>query len=438
MPKVIASQSIIGQRAVNIAEREFLRMGFVFHPTGQVEAGIDGFVELRDDTTGVVRNQIVQVQVKGTTGRLPGETADRFHYIVKAEDIEYWSKGTAEVLLIVAKPDEDVAWWRPLRDALTGERGPSRSIEFDKARNLLGPGAAAAIRDIVGKARPGVILPSSRLREALTANLLRVHVRAESIYVAETHLPDNRSLWAALKAAHRNPPGEFLVKGGRVVTFHDLDDRLWRSVCDQGTVEALPVSQWSETTDLDVQRDFSRLLMEALRGMTREFLRASRKTNDFWFRPPKGNGEVKVQGTGKGKKTVVSLHEKKSNPLETSYFRHHAFRARFERVSGRWFLAVEPSYHFTRDGIFESLFSDSLLSGIKRLERNGAVLSNFEMWARLLSEWSNETLFAKANPFIRLEAVPPFGLDVGVPESLWLPDEDSEEAKLLSLMESSE
>lgn len=435
MPKVIAAQSITGQEAVAIAEREFLRMGFVFYPTGQVEAGVDGFVELRDGRTGAVGNQIVQVQIKGTKVRLPGETDKGFHFLVSPADLAYWSRGTAELLLVVVKPDEGKAWWRPIRDALTGERGPDRRIEFDKERDLLGPEAAPAIRQLAAQARPGAVLPSSRLRESLTPNLLRVHVEAANIYIAETRLPDNRSMWAALKAQSHHAPGEFLVKGGRVITFHNLDDRLWRTVCDQGTVEALPTSQWSETDDADARRDFARLLMDALRGLTRDQLHSNRKTNDFWFRPPRGGKELKIAGSGKAKKTVVSRYEKKANPQETSYFRHHAFRARFERIGLRWFLVVEPSYRFTRDGLKESAFADDLLSGIKRIEKNGAVLSNFAMWARVLSQASGETLLSKANPFIRLEAVPPLFLDVGVPEALWLPDEDPEEAKLLALME---
>lgn len=435
MPKIIAAQTITGQEAVAIAEREFLRMGFVFYPTGQVEAGVDGFVELRDGRTGAVGNQVVQVQIKGTKVRLPGETDVAFHFLVSPDDIAYWSRGTAELLLVVVKPDEDRAWWRPVRDALTGERGPGRRIEFDKERDLLGPGAASSIRQIAAQARPGAVLPSSRLREFLTLNLLRVHIQAAEIQVAETNLPDNRSMWAALKARSHRAPREFLVKGGRVTTFHNLDDWVWRTVCNQGTIEALPVSQWSETDDPDARRDFARLLMEALRGLTRDQLHSDRKGNDFWFRPPRGGKELRIPGVGNAKKTVVSRYGKKADPGEASYFRHHAFRARFERIGLHWFLVVEPSYRFTRDGLKESAFADELLSGIKRIEKNGAVLSNFAMWSRVLSQASGETLLSQANPFIRLEAVPPMSLDVGVPEALWLPDEDPEEAKLLALME---
>lgn len=242
-------------------------------------------------------------------------------------------------------------------------------------------------------------------------------------------------MWATLRAQNHRAPREFVVKSGRIITFHDLDDRIWRTVCDQGTIEPLPVSQWSETDDLDVRRDFAQLLMETLRGLMRDQLQSGRKYNDFWFRPPKGGKELKVAGAGKARKTVVSRYDKKANPHEPSYFRHHAFRARFERIGLRWFLVIEPSYRFTRDGHTESDFADDLLSGIKRLERNGAVLSNFAMWARVLTQATGETLLARANPFFRLEAVPPFSIEVGVPEALWLPDEDPEEAKLLALME---
>ena len=41
-------------------------MGWMFYETGGVEAGIDGYIELRDEATGVVGNLVLQVQGKAT------------------------------------------------------------------------------------------------------------------------------------------------------------------------------------------------------------------------------------------------------------------------------------------------------------------------------------------------------------------------------------
>ena len=60
----------------------------VFYPTGGVEAGIDGFIELRDEETGTVGNLLLQVQGKATERqRLQGETDDSFEFPCSEDDI---------------------------------------------------------------------------------------------------------------------------------------------------------------------------------------------------------------------------------------------------------------------------------------------------------------------------------------------------------------
>ncbi len=44
-------------------------MGYMFYETGGVEAGIDGFIDLRDVSTGAVGNLLLQVQVTATASR---------------------------------------------------------------------------------------------------------------------------------------------------------------------------------------------------------------------------------------------------------------------------------------------------------------------------------------------------------------------------------
>ncbi|ASC73673.1 hypothetical protein XM38_046450 [Halomicronema hongdechloris C2206] len=66
MPKKIGKRDITGQKGINVIEEIVLEMGFLWYPTGGVEAGIDGFIEIRDDVTEEVTNSIIQVQGKAT------------------------------------------------------------------------------------------------------------------------------------------------------------------------------------------------------------------------------------------------------------------------------------------------------------------------------------------------------------------------------------
>src|SRR5262249_29238362 len=100
--KRIGRSDIIGQRGMAHIEGVVLSMGFMFYPTGGVEAGIDGFIELRDEATGAVGNLLLQVQGKSTERqRLQAETDGSFEFSCSEDDISYWMQGTAPVLFIV-------------------------------------------------------------------------------------------------------------------------------------------------------------------------------------------------------------------------------------------------------------------------------------------------------------------------------------------------
>jgi hypothetical protein len=60
--------------------------------------------------------------------------------------------------------------------------------------------------------------------------------------------------------------------------------------------------------------------------------------------------------------------------------RHHAANFRFERLADEWFLIVDPTFYFTKDGFQPHRFPEALLAGKKRLERNAAVRGQVIMW----------------------------------------------------------
>ena len=73
---------------------------------------------------------------------------------------------------------------------------------------------------------------------------------------------------------------------------------------------------------------------------------------------------------------VVKAGGRKINGSGPAYYRHAAFAARFVEFRGQWYLAIEPTYHFTTDGYEEYPFKESeRLAGIKRLETNQTVRS---------------------------------------------------------------
>lgn len=88
---------------------------------------------------------------------------------------------------------------------------------------------------------------------------------------------------------------------------------------------------------------------------------------------------------------------------------------RFVRYGRRWYLQLEPSYHFTIEGHRESLYAYDQLRKIKALEGSGAVRDALRMWAELFAQGAS--LFAVPP----LELGPPldFTCERGIHDSDW-------------------
>jgi hypothetical protein len=70
---------------------------------------------------------------------------------------------------------------------------------------------------------------------------------------------------------------------------------------------------------------------------------------------------------------VFGPYRSKSDPEKISFYRHAALGVRFRRLGGVWYCQLCVDYCFTRDGYNESAFADTLLAGIKRLDKHAAV-----------------------------------------------------------------
>jgi hypothetical protein len=122
--KKIGRSDIIGERGITHVRGVVLEMGYAFHETGGVEAGIDGFIELRDEAPSIVGNLLLQVQGKATTQeRLPTETSRSFEWRCSEADINYWLHGTAPVLLIVVHLKSNKAYWKSIKEYLVTRNG---------------------------------------------------------------------------------------------------------------------------------------------------------------------------------------------------------------------------------------------------------------------------------------------------------------------------
>jgi len=92
------------------------------------------------------------------------------------------------------------------------------------------------------------------------------------------------------------------------------------------------------------------------------------------------------------------------------------------RFDGKWFLHVEPTYHFTKDGKVTSALSAAALAGIKRLENNQAVHGQVIMWARRLQQQTSWE--AKPRKLFFADPIK-FSVDSGFDDAHWLKADES-------------
>lgn len=423
MIKRIGRSDIIGEQGIALIRQIVLGMGFMFYETGGVEAGIDGIIELRDDVTGEVSNQILQVQGKATEQALAAETETSFEFTCTEADIQYWRSGTAPVLLIVARPSAGVAYWKSIKNWFASDEAvQARKVKFDKTSDLFNKDAKDAIIAVATGTRPGSTGPNVRRREALIPNLLAVSY-APRLFWAPTTLGSNKQFGAAIREIDPKVPGEWIVKSGAVLSFRNLDEYPWRKLCESGAMEEFDTVEWAESDDEDRQRDFVQLLNRALNVLVEPDLRFDKDASVHYFTKRRDREERHYVYRGLAKtatRRVVGRYAKKKAPADTAFYRHSAFRSHFVRLEGRWYLEVNPTYRFTRDGWKESLFAGDQLKKIKELENNAAVMGQFLMWRHFLtSRNAEDDLYQDKYPFLSFSALPDFELATGVPDELW-------------------
>lgn len=428
--KQITPQQLSGKEGVHLFAARVLRAGLSFHETGALDAGIDGFIELRDPVTNEVRAQFIAAQLK-TIQTLAEDTGETFAYRGTERDVDYWFQSNAPVILVVVHPPTGRIWWKSVQTYFEDpERRRQRKVVFDQAADLLAEDAVPRFVDLVaGFAKPGLVTPSSRVEERLETNLLWV-AHPETVNVAPTELSFSEIRQAMLR--HQEyPPRDWIVHGGRIVTFRDLDDPLFEEVCDPGAADGIGTREWYGSDGDVTERQFVHLLGRCLWERTQERLVFNRPHRYHYFKADFRRGIERTieyrSYQNNTQRKVVSAHGRSKQGGGPAYYRHTAFVPRFVRLGDAWYLAIDPTYHFTRDGWEEHPFGADRLATIKRFETNSNVRGHIGMWRAVLTDPGD--LLQPDYPFLRFETVPSLMHPYGVPDDLWMRREDPEARK---------
>lgn len=438
--KKLTDNQLLGSQGTSLIDLVVSRMGFVWRPTAQHDAGIDGEIEVRDPATGRMTGLLIKVQSKAVSA-FANETDEGFDYWPEERDMRYWLGHNLPVILVVSQPATGNIYWLPV-EAPTSSTN-SKRFHYVKARDRLDDGARGRLIQLVQSVGQGAVAPALARREQLTSNLLPVVRLPERLYLAETQFRTAKEIGDLLKernqrdetettsgAATSRPEVrvEFVLKNKRILTVRDLTDPRYDFLCDRGTVEDFPTSEWALATDAEKQRDFVHLLNQCLREMLRgmpEHLWFDRDAKCFFFPPSRDRKPYDYAYRGAKKETVREVFKERINKSKGHVmgYRHSAMMAQFYRYDGSWYLEVTPTYFFTKDGAQKSKWHEEWLKGIKELEKNQAVRGQLLMWADLLVEVPD--LLSDGYPFLRFGPPAMFSTERGIDDAAWTASESA-------------
>lgn len=151
------------------------------------------------------------------------------------------------------------------------------------------------------------------------------------------------------------------------------------------------------------------------------------------FNPPK---PIKVQWKSKAGRSVIAGVKSKVNEKTVTdedgserivkgkhyvCYRHLAFSTTFNYFSDKWYISLKPDYSFTSpaDGYRTSPFAELYTTGMKKLERNAAVLESFQFLAGYLIEMAKGDMVT--TPFtLKFSEFPQyFKAQPSIPDDIW-------------------
>jgi Domain of unknown function (DUF4365) len=427
MAKKITRQQRIGQHAEQLVGLRVVEMDWLWHPRGRLEAGVDGEIEIIVAATERPTNVILAVQVKGTErDRFTAETDDSFAWLCSQEDLDYWLGGNTPVILIVARPSRGEVYWKSIQEWFSSpERLASRRIVFDKNNDVFDGGAKEALQNLAVPRDRGLYLGPQPRRERLVTNLLAVKRLPPALFVASANENSGKAVGDKLRQALGYSPSEWVLRSGRILSPHDLSQPPWTEVCSD--VEQLTTEEWAASNDAIVQAEFAEILYQCLAGRTHRVLKYRPRDHHLFFaRPTRHLNPRRIRGkTGRRGRTIFQGYPASGG--EVRFYRHAAFEAKFSCYGEQWYLAITPTFVFTRDGVDPYTYAAEYLTGQKQREHNNHVRSWVEMWVRYLQDPDN--LLEDVYPYISFAGeLESFDIDVGVDDGSWrgLPDHPEE------------
>lgn len=420
MSKILTPNQVLGEIGEAAVRLRFLRIGFQFDVRSRLEAGIDGIAEVMDQGRPLAR--MIAVQVKSTaTGQYASEDGKGFTYLLRSEDLAYWRPSNLPVIVVLYRQSDDTYYWKHVE----GGAGPGeRRLSFDKSLDVLDASSVNRLAQLtIPKAGFGYYVPPLGGGEDAIVNILPVSLPDEVFVATTPHTP--AVAVTRLLEADEEARFDWAIKGGSFWSFSDPRRSSCRHIVDLDQVEAIETSHLAFHEDADERNNFAYLLQRTLGHQTRNDLAWNKERKFYYFRAlaEKQSRIFRYQSAkNKAEAEVVNAVKSKVDPNRIDFVRHHGFVPRFDSLYDQWFLAINPTYHFTTNGFLPHSYPQALLAGKKRLDKSASLRGQLIMWHRLLTQDDPKDgdMFAQASePRIAFAEPPVVSLPTQVPEDAW-------------------
>lgn len=410
---------LTGQKGINIVEEVVLDMGLLWHPRGAFDHGIDGRIELRDTRTSEPLNCYIGVQSKGWA-KYTAENDDGFNFLCDVSDINCWMGSSDPVLLVCSHPSTREAWFVCVTDWFADrERRISRRVVFNKHSDRFEPSKAVELFRLISRSEPPFHRRPAAPPEQLVTNLLPILEHGRRIWSAPCSFYKHGQVHERYAEIGGPRASDYLLRDGLLYTLRDPRSCPLHHLCDISDLKSIPAEEWAASDDPKTRRYWVELLRRTLLQQVKHQLQWQPDRGVFYFPAPDPLADVSVEGPN-GQRQVVKVEyyfDKRREEQRLKYVRHHAFRPGFQRVDGRWHLEIEPDYLFTYDGERENYRADEYMAGIKRLDKNLAVVGHLRMWEYLLTR--PPSLLHPEPGLLTFGDLQAVDVPVGIDDALW-------------------
>jgi hypothetical protein len=382
--KSFSNSGAIAQLGVNLVERTVLRAGHRWRPIERHDVGVDGEVELRDPRTGTALHRLVRVQVKTRTS-LTRETEVGFEFGCEEKDVRYWLRSPVPVLLVVVHEGTERAYFKCVTEWFADAgRQVSHRVQFSKVHDILDENMGPRLLRLAGGPQSAAVPPPILQPEELISNLLPVVQSPDHFWSAPSECRTPQQAHYRFRERAQGRASDYLLRDGHIFSMRDPRTCALKELCD-GDVQPFPAREWTLSEDPNLAHLHAELLRRTVLQQVKSDLRWQPDRRIFYFRgtsQPLGNRFI--AGARKQPRQVVWVERFTGDDgvERISYIRHHAFTPRFLRLAETWYLSIQPTYYYSFDGERESARADVLAAGLKKRERNGAVLGSLRMWER--------------------------------------------------------